>query len=300
VASGPGCRQRVVRSRYVIAEGDRGVASHEERAVRTEPPDEPLGRCTCRLRCSGATSSDAAQASLTLATLSAASRATDAAAAARFGDPSGSDASCRRRCRRTCPIMPGARTAKSQRRASGSCSAWASRSAATTSASAVRSAITASSDGPATKSMPTRFASCTLASDTKRLPGPTMRSTAFTGPAPNASAAMAWAPPIANTRSTLARLAAARMAGCTVPSRRGGVASTTSRHPATRAGTAPSGPTSTGDGARPARRRRPVRPAAGAARGRCRVPPGGPAAGIAVARVRTSRSGARPPAGRHA
>lgn len=37
----------------------------------------------------------------------------------------------------------------------GPCSAWASRSAATVAASAVSSAITATSDGPASTSMPT-------------------------------------------------------------------------------------------------------------------------------------------------
>ena len=48
----------------------------------------------------------------------------------------------------------------------GPCSAWASRSAATISAVAVSSAITATSDGPASTSMPTLPYSCRFASAT--------------------------------------------------------------------------------------------------------------------------------------
>eukprot|EP00962_Isochrysis_galbana_P002098 scaffold547_cov99-Isochrysis_galbana.AAC.2 len=75
--------------------------------------------------------------------------------------------------------------------AEGSCSAWASRSAATTAAEAVSSAITRHSDGPASMSMATRPATNDLAAVTYMFPGPTTASHAPTGPAPYASAAMA-------------------------------------------------------------------------------------------------------------
>ena len=63
----------------------------------------------------------------------------------------------------------------------GPCSAWPSRSAATSSGSALSSAITATSDGPASRSIPTRPNSWRLASATNALPGPTIMSTADRG-----------------------------------------------------------------------------------------------------------------------
>ncbi len=99
--------------------------------------------------------------------------------------------------------------------------------------SAVSSASTTSSLGPASMSMLTRPATCCLAAVTQRLPGPTMQSTAGTAPAPNASAAMAWAPPTVSTASAPATWAAARVIGAGR-----GEATQTSETPAARAVTA--------------------------------------------------------------
>src|SRR5215213_9552616 len=100
---------------------------------------------------------------------------------------------------------------------------------------------------PSTPTWPTswRFASCTNA-----LPGPTITSTDCTDSVPNASAAMAWAPPIRYTSVTSHRTHAARITGCALPPGPGGAQTATSRTPATRAVTAPI-TTVDGYGARP-------------------------------------------------
>src|SRR5438094_6900673 len=70
------------------------------------------------------------------------------------------------------------------------------------------------------------------------LPGPATTSTRGMLAVPYARAAIACAPPTRYTASTPARCAAARIAAGTLPSGRGGVASTRSDTPATRAGIA--------------------------------------------------------------
>ena len=60
---------------------------------------------------------------------------------------------------------------------SGPCSAWVTRSAATRTGSALSSARTIPSDGPAGRSIPTKPATSSLAAVTQALPGPTIRST---------------------------------------------------------------------------------------------------------------------------
>ena len=68
--------------------------------------------------------------------------------------------------------------------ASGSCSAWLTRSAATYDASAVSSARIAISVGPASESMPTWPLSSRFAVTVWMLPGPVTRSTRAQGPTP--------------------------------------------------------------------------------------------------------------------
>src|SRR5690606_2376381 len=121
--------------------------------------------------------------------------------------------------------------------ASSSCSACANRSIATQSGSVVPSHSTRISDGPAIMSMPTVPNTLRLASATYALPGPTILSTAGTVVVPNASAATACAPPIVNTRSTPAMHAAASTIALRTPSGVG-TTITSSRTPATRAGSA--------------------------------------------------------------
>ena len=80
-----------------------------------------------------------------------------------------------------------------------SCSACASRSAATKRAFAESSAMTSTSDGPAGRSMAAPAGSAAticLAAVTQALPGPKILSTLRTLSVPKASAAMACAPPI--------------------------------------------------------------------------------------------------------
>ena len=69
-------------------------------------------------------------------------------------------------------------------------------------------------------------------------PGPTILSARRIVAVPYASAAIAWAPPTRYASVTPAILAAASTAGLTDPSLAGGVTSTISLTPATRAGTA--------------------------------------------------------------
>ena len=84
------------------------------------------------------------------------------------------------------------------------------------------SAITSSSLGPAGKSIAQTPATCSFASATYALPGPTMRSTRGTVSVPYAIAAIAPAPPNANTRSTSASAAAASTTPDGSPSSPGG------------------------------------------------------------------------------
>src|SRR6185312_9374490 len=92
--------------------------------------------------------------------------------------------------------------------------------------------------GAAGESIATAPVTWSFASATYALPGPTMRSTGGMVSVPYAIAAMAPAPPTANTRSTFAIAAAARTSG--EGSRpRGGEHNTTSPTPAARAGMAP-------------------------------------------------------------
>jgi hypothetical protein len=92
----------------------------------------------------------------------------------------------------------------------------ASRSAATKRAFAESSATTSTSDGPAGKSMAAPAGSAAmicLAAVTHALPGPKILSTLRTDPVPNASAAIACAPPILYTVST-PQSSAATKHGC--------------------------------------------------------------------------------------
>src|SRR5439155_26041204 len=117
----------------------------------------------------------------------------------------------------------------SSEQASGSCSACASRSAATHSGLAESSATTRHSVGPGSASMPTWPKTMRLASTTNRLPGPTILSTRGTVSVPYASAAMACAPPTRYTASTLATAAAASSTSATSPlAAEGGEANNTS------------------------------------------------------------------------
>ena len=91
------------------------------------------------------------------------------------------------------------------------------------------------SEGPASMSMPTTPNTSRFAAATYRFPGPTILSTARIGPAPNASAAIACAPPMVHTSSTAASFAAASTSGFSSPDGAGTVM-TISATPATRAG----------------------------------------------------------------
>ena len=73
------------------------------------------------------------------------------------------------------------------------------------------------SEGPASMSMPTAPNTCRFAAATYRFPGPTILSTARIGPAPNASAAIACAPPTVHTSSISASLAATSTSGFSSP-----------------------------------------------------------------------------------
>ena len=113
-----------------------------------------------------------------------------------------------------------------------SCSACENRSIATQSAWALESAITSTSEGPATMSMPTRPNTRRFAAATYAFPGPTILSTAGTVAVPKASAATACAPPTRTMRSTPAKAAAASTGPLTTPSGVG-VTMINSRTPAT-------------------------------------------------------------------
>ena len=119
------------------------------------------------------------------------------------------------------------------------CSACERRSAATNSALLAASAITHTSEGPAGISIATSCNdTCCLAAMTYWLPGPKILYTFGTDCVPYAIAPIACTPPILNTLSTPTTLAAARIAGFTLPSVIGGVQSTISLQPAILAGVA--------------------------------------------------------------
>ena len=80
--------------------------------------------------------------------------------------------------------------------------------------------------------MATAPTSWRLASTTNRLPGPKIFSTGFTLSVPNASAAIAWAPPILIISVAPEAFSAYKRAGFTRPSGPHGVAATISRTPA--------------------------------------------------------------------
>ena len=84
----------------------------------------------------------------------------------------------------------------------GSCSAWARRSAATSSGSASAPATITTSLGPISPSIATAPATRRFAAVTQALPGPAMASTRRTEPQPKANAATACAPPIPQISST--------------------------------------------------------------------------------------------------
>ena len=97
-----------------------------------------------------------------------------------------------------------------------------------------RPSTTATSDGPAGRSIATSRDTISFASFTNALPGPTILSTRGIVSVPYASAAIACAPPTAHTSSTPSAPAAA----ATRPAPSGGVTTTIRSTPATCAGTA--------------------------------------------------------------
>ncbi len=121
---------------------------------------------------------------------------------------------------------------------SGPCSAWLNRSAATWAGSAVSSASTMTSEGPAGMSIATWPKTSSLAAVTHAFPGPTILSTARTVSVPQARAPIACAPPITYNSSTPISPQAPRSASERAPSLPAGVATANSRTPASRAGMA--------------------------------------------------------------
>ena len=115
----------------------------------------------------------------------------------------------------------GRQVVNSQAGDSWPCSAWPTRSLATISASALSSAITATSDGPAKTSMPTLPNSARLASATNLLPGPTITSAGLPVNRPSAMVAMACTPPRVMMTSAPARSKAYSRYGCMGPPRKG-------------------------------------------------------------------------------
>src|SRR6186713_141166 len=87
--------------------------------------------------------------------------------------------------------------------------------------------------------MPTTFDTRSLACATYAFPGPTMQSTRGMVAVPYAIAAIAPAPPTANTRSAFESSAAASVTAAGRPFGAGGEQMITSLTPATRAGIAP-------------------------------------------------------------
>src|SRR6185369_3279491 len=112
----------------------------------------------------------------------------------------------------------------------------ANKSAATKSARAVSSATITTSVGPAIASIPTTPNTIFFAAATYLLPGPVILSTRGTVSVPNASAAIACAPPTAYTSLMFSSINAAATAGFS-ENVRGGVVTTIRSTPATCAGT---------------------------------------------------------------
>mmetsp|Transcript_22072 Transcript_22072/g.67919 ORF Transcript_22072/g.67919 Transcript_22072/m.67919 type:complete len:200 (-) Transcript_22072:309-908(-) len=161
-------------------------------------------------RCSGATASDTATASSTVAHATAKPPSTAGAATALVG----SVASCVSSSAFTSSTTSLAFSPKHTRMglATTSCSACARRSAATVTGSAVSSHSTSTSLGPASMSMPVHVDTSAFAAVTHLFPGPAI--TSQRGPnAPRAMAPIAWAPPIARTASAPDTYAAASVAG---------------------------------------------------------------------------------------
>mmetsp|Transcript_14510 Transcript_14510/g.35525 ORF Transcript_14510/g.35525 Transcript_14510/m.35525 type:complete len:201 (-) Transcript_14510:402-1004(-) len=158
-------------------------------------------------RCSGAILSLTAIASSMLDASTQKPLATAAAAVSLFGE--GRSASCLATSALTASISPLLVVTR-MGRASTSCSACARRSAATVAGSAVSSAITSTSEGPASMSMAVPLCDTRLlAAVTHWLPGPTMMSHLGTGPMPCERVATACAPPTLSRPSASATCAAA-------------------------------------------------------------------------------------------
>ena len=162
----------------------------------------------CSSRCSGAMVSHANTASSQLPTISAKPFFRAARALLAVGNV----ASCRSTAAFTAATS-FAELVTSIGRASLSCSACASRSAASVSGFAASSATISNSEGPANMSIRTRSETSNLAAVTHRLPGPTITSQRGTSPQPPANAPIACAPPAWSKPSTLATAAAASIKG---------------------------------------------------------------------------------------
>mmetsp|Transcript_82256 Transcript_82256/g.241498 ORF Transcript_82256/g.241498 Transcript_82256/m.241498 type:complete len:210 (+) Transcript_82256:376-1005(+) len=194
--------------------------------MKRPPKDLHLSLTSCAFfvwtsKCSGASRFEAAMAASMFGASTAKPLRTAGMATSRVG----STASCLRRAAFTLAMTSSSAVTR-MGRASTSCSACARRSAARTSGSALPSAITSTSLGPASMSMPQIPLTMDFAAVTHLLPGPTMMSQAVT-PTPWAIAAIACAPPTVNKQSAPATNAAAF-----VTSEGQGDATTTSATPA--------------------------------------------------------------------
>ena len=182
-------RQHVVRARRVVAEGGRRrprrrrrSPATRERAASSSAPSKASSRC------------------------SGAKRIGERRARPRAPAPRPAPAARRRRsgARRRAP-RSGRRSLEQRRRRRDRRAAGCRRRARPGPAGRARarpgrrvaSATTSSSVGPARPSMPTAPKSWRLASVTQRFPGPATTSTGSIVSVPSASAAIAWAPPIA-------------------------------------------------------------------------------------------------------
>mmetsp|Transcript_21898 Transcript_21898/g.44377 ORF Transcript_21898/g.44377 Transcript_21898/m.44377 type:complete len:200 (+) Transcript_21898:330-929(+) len=157
-------------------------------------------------RCSGAMVSLTVMASSTVLVSTAKPLLTAAVAVSLLG--LGSSASCFCTSTSTASIVPSSRHTRIGR-ASTSCSACASKSAATVAGSAEASAMTSTSEGPASMSIAHLPCTSDLAAVTHWFPGPTMMLAAGQPPTPCAMAAIACAPPSLSIPSALATNAAA-------------------------------------------------------------------------------------------
>ena len=153
-------RQHVVGARRVVAD-DRGGRRAEEDRARVPHPRGEQRRDRRR------------------AARGARARTRRTRASASSSEPTTSIRTCSQPpTSRSTSAASAALVVTSMHSESGPCSAWASRSAAQSSASAVSSATTSTSLGPAGRSMPTRPETRSFAAVTQRLPGPTILSTA--------------------------------------------------------------------------------------------------------------------------